>query len=187
MTKGNIVFLSCLAVALACVGCSAGGDGGGRFGSSSSIVSVEPDPMDTGALERGYISTLASEVSTDSARFAVDPSTQGLFSRPAGIEGKAADGMLGVSTLAPADLSQYADIDVDVQARDLGDGRIEVTRGKEIAYLKTFERDGVTHTASISAHGIVSLETEENAPRLIEQPVAGRVLVLSNGVVTVVE
>lgn len=196
MTKRTLVFLPCLVIALAFVGCSTGGDTGIADQASSSFASMDSDPMEEG-LALGYVSTVAADFTGDPESYAaqqvevskdLQSASRQLFEAQK-FSMKVAPNQVGLSTLAPIGLRGTLEVDTDLPtARDLGNGVISVSSADQTAQLLTFaDRNGVTQTATVGSNGVTTLNGEDTYPKLMEVPGVGRAVILANGSVLLVE
>jgi hypothetical protein len=186
MTKKALLILPCLVIALAFMGCSAGGEDGGK---TSSVWSWEPDPNDE-ALARGYVSTIADPALlatyADGLTVGLEPVSQDLFLSRDVVVTTPGNGIVAASTLAPSTSMSYVQAP-QVRARDMGNGTIEVSRGDQVAYLTTFEHNGETKTQTTSSRGVVTINGENTFPTLLTLSGSAKALILSDGTVSLVE
>ena len=194
MTKKMLVFLPCLALALAFAGCGAsGGSGGNAHKGADAFASMDNDPIADG-LAKGYVSTLVGDFRGNPA-VNVQPAVSGatptsrqiLIASP--VQGRAVDGQVGASTLAP---SRQSGLDMrfdplKVRARDVGNGKVEVTAGGQTAFVGSADRGGKTYSYSVGADGSVTVGDNTTFPRIVEAAGIGRGVILGDGSVTPVE
>jgi hypothetical protein len=198
MTKRTLVILPCLAIALALIGCSAGGDSGSYGQAQNDALNITPDPKLEG-LEAGYFSSLVADFPGDPELYMMQqaPYSKGaeatsrpLFERslpttmqvPANFDRPA-------STVVPIGMSIPADFEWEFpRAKDVGGGVIEISSGSQTARILTFtDPNGVTRTATIGANGLPTLNGEDTVPRLLEIPGFGRAVITFEGNVVPVE
>lgn len=71
-------------------------------------------------------------------------------------------------------------------AKDLGNGRVEVVRGAETAYLVSAQNNGVVHAATVGSDGVAVPAGEDTYPRLVSAD-GVRGVILAGGSLVVVE
>lgn len=194
MTKRILVLLPVIALALVFTGCSSGDSGAGS--KAKAFDELSSDPVAEG-LARGYVSTLVADYSGNAAYNSqvtqngagLAPVSRDVFQSPS-LQGKAAPGQVGASTLAPSRSAskfdeRYASAEVTAHAGQ--NDSIVLKFGPQTATIYPVSQNGSEYTFTAGANGVVTMNGGNEFPRVVEESGVGRAVVLVSGNVVPVQ
>lgn len=195
MTKRNLVFLPCLVIALAFLGCQGGGGSdalnsasGFTDGTSSSIMSPQFAGGDSGMVRDPHEFTGNSGLEfVPQETYGLEPVSRNLYLARVDVMrqgGAMYEGMERDPKSMPNDPRMMP---APVTAKDLGNGITALTKGDQTAYLYETEINGVLTSISLGVDGVPSINGPETFPKVFDDPEAGRVVLLVDGTGSFVE